>query len=117
LNSDSRRELAAVAVIVSDVGLVSSSSAPHLTLSGEIDLSVAPNLLDSGTEMARAVAPGRLEIDLGDVSFIDSSGLGALISIRNTARQCGANLVLVRVSPVVARFFELAGVGDSFTVE
>ena len=101
---------------MSHVGFVTSSSAPHLVLSGEIDLSVAPSLRDSGTEMARSVAPGRLEIDLGDVTFIDSSGLGALISLRNAAQQCGSSLVLVRVSPAVARFFELAGVRDTFKV-
>lgn len=99
------------------MGLVTSSSAPHLILSGEVDLSVAPSLRDSGTEMAKSVAPGRLEIDLGDVTFIDSSGLGALIALRNATQQCGASLVLIRVSPVVARFFELAGVRDSFTFE
>jgi anti-anti-sigma factor len=99
------------------VPLVTSSSAPHLVLSGEIDLAVAPGLKDSGQELAVAVAPGRLEIDLADVTFIDSSGLGALISLRNSARQCGAHLVLVRLSPAVERFFELAGVRDSFQVE
>ena len=99
------------------MGLLTSSSAPHIVLSGEVDLSVAPSFRDAGAELARSVAPGRLEVDLGDVTFIDSSGLGALISLRNEARQCGASLVLVRVSPVVARFFELAGVQDSFKVE
>jgi anti-anti-sigma factor len=99
------------------MGLVTSASAPHLILSGEVDLSVAPGLRDSGIEMARSVAPGRLEIDLGEVTFIDSSGLGALISLRNAARQCGATLILIRVSPAVSRFFELAGVQDSFKVE
>jgi anti-anti-sigma factor len=105
------------ACTISVVGLVTNPSAPHLVLSGEVDLSIAPSLRDSGAEMAKAIAPGRLEIDLGDVTFIDSSGLGALISLRNTTQQCGARLVLVRVSPVVARFFELAGVRDSFEVE
>jgi len=99
------------------VSLTTSSSAPHLILSGEIDLTVAPNLRDAGTEMAKSVAPGRLELDLADVTFIDSSGLGALISLRNTANQCGASLVLVRLSPAVTRFFELAGVRDSFQIE
>jgi anti-anti-sigma factor len=87
-----------------------------LTLSGEIDLAVAPDLRDAGAKLAKAVAPGPLEIDLGDVTFIDSSGLGALISVRNAARDCGTHLVLIRVSPTVARFFELAGVHDSFTL-
>ena len=81
-----------------------------------VDLSVAPGLRDSGTALARSVAPGRLEIDLGDVTFIDSSGLGALISLRNVAEQEGASLVLVRVSPAVDRYFELAGVRDTFRV-
>ncbi len=99
------------------VGLVTNSSAPHLILSGEVDLSVAPSLRDSGRELARLVAPGRLELDIGDVTFIDSSGLGALISLRNTAKQCGADLVLIRVSPTVDRFFELAGVRETFKIE
>ena len=99
------------------MGLVTSSSSPHLILSGEVDLSVAPGLEEAGTEMARSVAPGTLGIDLGDVTFIDSSGLGALISLRNAARECGADVVLLRVSPVVARFLELAGVRDSFKVQ
>jgi anti-anti-sigma factor len=102
---------------MSPVGLVTSSSAPHLILSGEIDVSVAPTLRDAGAEMARSVAPGSLQIDVGDVTFIDSSGLGALISLRNAARQCGAGLVLVRVNPTVARFLELSGVRDSFKSE
>jgi anti-anti-sigma factor len=99
------------------VGLETRPSAPHLILSGEIDLLVAPSLKESGTAMVRSVAPARVEIDLGDVTFIDSSGLGALISIRNAARQAGTDLVLVRVSRAVSRLFELTGVGDSFTIE
>jgi anti-anti-sigma factor len=99
------------------VGLVTNSSAPHLILSGEVDLSVAPSLRESGLEMATLVAPGRLEIDLGEVTFIDSSGLGALISLRNTAKRCGAGLVLLRVTPTVERFLELAGVRESFKIE
>jgi anti-anti-sigma factor len=98
------------------VDLVTSSTAPHLILSGEVDLSVAEDIRESGAEMAARVAPGKLVIDLGDVTFIDSSGLGALISLRNAARQSGADLVLTRVSPAVARLFELAGVQDTFDV-
>ncbi len=99
------------------VSLVTNPSAPHLILSGEIDLTVAPHLREVGAEMAKTVAPGRLEVDLAAVTFIDSSGLGALISLRNATRQSGASLVLIRPSPSVERFFELAGVKDSFSIE
>lgn len=97
--------------------LATSQTPPHLILSGEIDFSIATDLRDSGAELARSLAPGRLDVDLGDVTFIDSSGLGALIALRNTSREFGATLVLVRLSPAVTRFFELAGVKDSFQVE
>lgn len=96
---------------------MTSTSAPHLVLSGEIDLAVAPALQAAGTELINSLAPGRLDIDLGEVTFIDSSGLGALIALRNAARRCGAGLVLVRLSPAVERFFDLAGVRGSFEVE
>jgi anti-anti-sigma factor len=99
------------------VRLVTHSTPPHLVLSGEIDFSVAPSLREVGPELATSVAPGRLVVDLDDVTFIDSSGLGALVALRNCANRCGATLVLARPSPTVLRFFELAGVKDSFRVE
>ena len=67
--------------------------------------------------MAKAVAPGRVEMDLADVTFIDSSGLGALVAVHNYAKELGATLVLLRAGPVVSRFFELAGVRDYFNIE
>ena len=97
------------------MALVTSPNPPHLILSGEVDLSVADACGTPARRWPRRSHPARLEIDLGDVTFIDSSGLGALIALRNTAQECGATLVLVQVSPAVARFFELAGVRDSFT--
>jgi anti-sigma B factor antagonist len=59
--------------------------------SGRLDAASAP---DVKAFVQRMVGEGwtRLIFDLGQVSFIDSSGLGALIAGLKTARQAGGDL-------------------------
>jgi len=49
----------------------------------------------------------RIVVDLGETTFVDSSGLGALIGGLKTARQAGGDLRVARVSPGVRAVFEL----------
>jgi anti-sigma B factor antagonist len=67
---------------------------------------VAPELR---TRIAETVAGGRTRIvvDLSGCGFLDSSGLGALISGLKTARQAGGDLRLAGVGPQVATVLEL----------
>ena len=75
--------------------------APHgpgvavVRLRGRLDLLSAQ---DVKTRLTDSVADGqaRLVIDLSDVPFIDSSGLGALISGLKAARQAGGELRIAR---------------------
>jgi anti-anti-sigma factor len=64
-------------------------------LAGRLDLLCAR---DVRARLAETVAAGqdRLVVDLVDVPFIDSSGLGALISVLKTARQAGGDLRIAR---------------------
>ena len=74
--------------------------------SGRIDLSSSPEVKQ---RFADAVAQGRphLIVDLGDVSFIDSSGLGALISGLKAARAAGGYLRIVRPNDQARMILEL----------
>ena len=78
-----------------------------LALAGEADLSQA-RYLEAGLA---GVSPdgGRVEVDLSGLTFLDSSGLHALLS---GARALGGKGVLVLVHPtaVVARLLALTGV-------
>lgn len=75
--------------------------APHgpgvavVRLQGRLDLLSAQEVK---TRLIDSVADGyaRLVIDLGDVPFIDSSGLGAMISGLKAARQAGGDLRIAR---------------------
>src|SRR5580765_2781523 len=72
-----------------------TDGAAVVRLSGRLDLVSAAEVRQV---LSRAVSDGRrrLVVDLGDVPFIDSSGLGALIGGLKAARQAGGDLRIAR---------------------
>jgi anti-sigma B factor antagonist len=83
-------------------------------LAGELDLDTAkvldevPILPDAGEVVV---------LDLGRLSFVDSSGLRSLIQVRRQVIDRGAHLVLRRPRPNVRRVLEVSGLDSVFTVE
>ncbi|MCW2780687.1 MAG: anti-sigma-factor antagonist [Marmoricola sp.] len=84
-----------------------------LAVSGEVDIAVVETLLAEARACLNADVSG-LVIDLGGVTFIDSSGLGALVRLRNEAAQTEKNIALAHVPPAVARLFEVTGLTGIF---
>jgi len=62
-----------------------------LTLTGRLNMVAAPRLRSAVDDEVEA-GSRRLVVDLQAVSFIDSSGLGALIAGLKKARQAGGDL-------------------------
>jgi anti-sigma B factor antagonist len=58
----------------------------------------------------------RLAIDLSKVDFLDSSGLGALVSLLKAVRPCG-DLVLFGMRPSVAEILRLTHLDAVFSCE
>lgn len=54
-----------------------------------------------------AAGTTRVVVDLGETTFLDSSGLGALIAGLKSARQAGGDLRVARPTPAVQAVFEL----------
>lgn len=79
-----------------------------LEIGGEIDLHSAPSLK---TELARlSEAPGALvALDLSEVTFLDSTGIGTLVGGLKKTRENGGNLVFFGARPRVKRVFEITG--------
>jgi anti-anti-sigma factor len=87
-------------------------------LTGEIDITCSPTLRSIGERLADALAAGdRLPVDVAEVTFIDSSGVGALVAVRNAASASGGSLVLRNLSQPVRRLLELSGLVSSFSIE
>lgn len=61
--------------------------------------------------------PSEIILDFSKTTFIDSSGIGALISNMKIARQKGSNLVLRSVNPQVMAVFSLTSLDQVLTIE
>ena len=86
-----------------------------LAVSGEVDIATVEEFL---AEADACLGDGVhvCEIDLGAVTFIDSSGLGALVRIRNTGRERGKTVELTNVPGPVGRLLEVTGLAEAFGV-
>ena len=54
----------------------------------------------------------QLVVDLGEVTFVDSTGMGLVLEVHDRSRSEGFKLRLLRGPDEVQRVFELAGVAD-----
>lgn len=83
--------------------------------SGEVDVAAAPALRDRLTQLVEA-GTTRLVVDLEDVVFIDSTGLGVLVGGLRRARSEGGDLRLVCTNSRILKVFEATGLQDVFTI-
>jgi anti-anti-sigma factor len=75
---------------------------------GDVDAYTAPDLRADLHAATGSGAPV-VVVDLSDVTFIDSAGLGALVGAHRRMLEAEGRLRLVRPPRLVARAFELTG--------
>jgi anti-anti-sigma factor len=80
----------------------------RLALAGELDLACVPRF--EALVASAFVMADRCLIDLGELEFVDSSGIRALIRARRRAAESGAMLELANATPAIARVLTQAGV-------
>ena len=80
-----------------------------LSVAGEVDLATAPRLREA---LATMVAEGHLKVvvDLTDTDFLDSTGLGALVTGLKRVRAKGGDMKVVCTSPRVCKVFEITSI-------
>jgi len=86
-----------------------------LPLEGEIDLHVSPRV---ATALAAMIdkKPSRLVVDLSAVTYIDSSGLAALIEGMQNVDAYGGKFILVGIQDNVKPIFEIARLDRVFII-
>jgi anti-sigma B factor antagonist len=80
---------------------------------GELDASTVSQFREVLAELA---SHQRVLIDLSDVVFVDSAGLGALIGGIRRIRELGGDVVLARPRPSLARLLRTTGLDHIVTI-
>lgn len=86
-----------------------TADAVVVRVTGEVDMNTAP-LLEKALAAAvpTVTAPTVVVADLGGVTFLDSSGLSALINAHKLCEARPTELRIVATNPAVVRTFEIA---------
>jgi anti-sigma B factor antagonist len=84
---------------------------PH----GEFDAAGVPAFMEAARTLISANPTGdALIIDLADVTFLDSSGLGAMVALCNVAEMSGMGVALRSVPARVTRLIKTTGLENVF---
>ena len=104
-----RPELEVAAVSESfHVSSESSDGSYRVIASGELDIATVP-VLEEAFDEALAAEAARIVVDLGGVTFIDSTGLRLLIRMNET---CADGTLAIRSTAIVDRLLQVTGLLD-----
>lgn len=86
-----------------------------VTVNGRVDSAKAPEL-EKTLQGLLDSHRNQIVMDLGDVEYMSSAGLRALVSGLKTAKKSGGDLVIARPSTRVREVIELAGLTSVFSL-
>jgi anti-sigma B factor antagonist len=85
-------------------------------LTGELDMATAPELTAVLTPLLEH-GPQEVALDFSGLSFIDSSGIAALVDAQHRLGEQGRHLAVHRARRGSVRVFEIAGLVDFLHVQ
>ncbi|UJL47051.1 STAS domain-containing protein [Virgibacillus sp. NKC19-16] len=93
------------------VDVVEQNQASTVSLSGEVDAYTAPELkaklLPLTSQQGHTV-----NVDLEDVTYMDSTGLGVFISALKSTKEHESQLKLINIQDRVLRLFKITGLDE-----
>lgn len=81
----------------------------RLAVAGEIDIATVDPLADAMIGIIRDRRPVRLVVDFTEVTFLDSSGVAALVAAWRSAAASQIDFTVVNCGPNVLRVLEITG--------
>ena len=85
---------------------------------GELDMATAPKLRETVIKLLQpSLGVGVVILDLSEVTFVDSTGLGVLAASRQRVEREGGALVLRGPRPNTVKVLEVTGLDRVFVIE
>jgi anti-anti-sigma factor len=106
--SDERDRTDSTAVDGITLRITTHDGSAVMRIGGELDLVSAPQLRNA-IATVQADKLDELVLDLADLRYIDSVGIGLLVATRRRADAEGTRLVVRHTSPAVRRLLEMTG--------
>lgn len=88
----------------------------HIYLSGGIDYSTQEEIKEANHKALSAKHVREIHVNFADVTFIDSSGIRALLILQRKADERGIALVLLNCNEPIRDIFEIGGFDTMFTI-
>lgn len=87
-----------------------------VTLSGDIEIY---NVQELKKELLELIASKKanLVLDAKNLNYIDSTGLGVLVSILKEVKSYGGNIAIKHLKPYIAKIFGITGLDNVFSIE
>jgi len=98
------------------VKLIEEASVKTLQLSGEIDAYTAPRLKESLLPLTKE-ADAEIIVDLENVNYMDSTGLGVFISALKSSKEYGSSFKLINLQQRVARLFKITSLDSIISID
>ena len=98
-----------------DIQVSPRGKASVVTLRGEVDLRSSPQLRQALLELLEKRV-SHVVVDLTNVSYMDSSGVGTLVELKRKAERSRGKVTLVGPQPRVRSVFEITQLDKFFNI-
>lgn len=98
-----------------DIEIKEDDNQVLIIVNGDIEMMTIKTFKQKLFEIGQNVDKN-IEIDLSNVDYIDSSGVGVLISLLKLQKKKGKDLNIQKVSPKVLNVLKLSSLSDVFNI-
>ena len=99
-----------------DIKVVTNGSSATILMNGRFDFNAHRPFKDAYDPLLQQKNITTLEIDLANVSYMDSSALGMLLLLRERTEAAGIDVALTKPTNTVAQILDIANFGKVFTI-
>lgn len=98
-----------------DIEIKEEASLVKIIINGDIEMMTIKSFKQKLFEIGQQIDKD-IEIDLANVDYIDSSGVGVLISLLKLQKKKGKELIINKVSSKVLNVLKLSSLSDVFNI-
>ena len=99
-----------------DIAVRTQSGVKVIKLTGRLNLGESVDRMRQTFDDSLAAGEIRFVVDLGEVSMLDSSGIGLLVRYLTAAKQSGGTLKLLKPSKFAVQTLKMTGLLNLFEV-